>query len=880
MIRVLLGLLPPSFRRRYGSEMTVAFEARVREARSRGAASWCGVWLRTVPDVLVTAGAEWARETLASSWLDDVRLAARTLRRRPVLSGLLAVTVALGVGANTAMFSAVHAVLLRPLPVDDPDALVRVWSRNPEAGQERFFVAPVDFDVLEAEVDEAHGFAGWFPTEASVVGDDGVAIRIATVGVTPDLFDLLGVEAALGRTFAPDDAVGGEGGSREPEGVVLTRRGWERLFGADPAAVGRAVPFATGGAAPVVGVLPGRLDWLLGEADLVFPFAELSDQASYRDRWMHVVARRGSGVDDARFAEALEAVHRGIRADDPTRAEGWTFRVEPLHASVAGEAGALLWTLLGSSGLVLLVVCANLAGLLLGRAEERGREVALRAALGAGRSRLARQLSTEATLLVALAGAAGVVVAEGLLRALIALASGQVPRLEGAALSAPVLIFSAALVGATALGAGLAPALRLARATPGRILGERPRGVGRSRREGLRGVFVAGQLAVSTTLVVGAGLLLGGLRTLGATDPGFDGAGVVAVELTLPVNAYADPAEVAAFFDALLRAAGDLPGVAAVGLTSEAPFGPRADYPAPIRREGQGVGAFEAPRPWFRQVDEGFFAALGAETVDGRTFRRADDARAEGVVVVNRAAAHLLWPGGAPVGRILEGAGQQFGPLGVMLHDRVRVVGVVDDLRYRDLGGEALPSLYFPFRQAPFRRMSVVLRTVDATAPALDGFREAVAHLDPAVGLSEAWSLDAGRRASFAPERLTALLFTAFAGLALALAVVGLYGVTRQAVVRRRGELGIRRALGAGGARLVGSVLGRTGRVVVAGLTAGALVTVVGGRFLAGRLHGVSFEPGVLGATAVLLAGVTLAAGLVPALRAVRSAPADCLRSE
>lgn len=860
--------------------MTVAFEARIREARSRGAASWCGVWLRTVPDVLVTAGAEWVRETAASSWLCDVRFAARTLRRRPVPSGLLAVTVALGVGANTAMFSAVHAVLLQPLPVDEPDALVRVWSRNPEVGQERFFVAPVDFEVLEDEVDEAHGFAGWFPTEASVERDDGVPIRIATLGATPDLFDVLGVDAAIGRTFVPADAVGGEGRVSGPAGVVLTRRGWERLFGADPAAVGRTVPFATGGAAPVVGVLPGGLDWLLGEADLVFPFAELSNQASYRDRWMHVVARRGSGVDDARFAEALEAVHRDIRDDDPTRAEGWTFRVEPLHASVAGEAGPLLWTLLGSSGLVLLVVCANLAGLLLGRAEERRREMALKMTLGAGRSRLARQLVIEAILLVAVAGAAGVVVAEGLLRALVALAVGQVPRLEGAALSSSVLVFSAALVGTTALAAGLAPTLRLARATPGRILDERPRGVGRGRREGLREAFVAGQLAVSTTLVVGAGLLLGGIRTLDGTDPGFDGAGVVAVELTLPVNTYGDPAEVAAFFDALLRAAGDLPGVADVGLTSEAPFGPRADYPAPIRREGEGVGESEAPRPWFRQVDEGFFAALGAETVEGRTFRRTDDARGEGVVVVNRAAARLLWPGGEPVGRILEGAGQQFGPLGVMLHDRVRVVGVVDDLRYRDLGGEALPSVYFPFRQAPFRRMSVVLRTVEPTAPVLDGLREAVAHLDPGVGVSDPWSLDASRWASLAPERLTALLFTAFAGLALTLAAVGLYGVTRQAVVRRRGEMGIRRALGAGGARLVGSVLGRTVRVVVAGLTAGALATVVGLRFLAGRIDGVSFEPGVLGATAVLLAGATLAAGLVPALRAVRSAPADCLRSE
>lgn len=872
MIRLLLALLPPTFRRRYGSEMADVFGERVRDARGRGVGPWIGVWLRTVPDLVRTVAVEWSRAPGWSAWAADLRFGGRGLARRPLFAAALVATVAVGVGVNTAVFSAVHAVLLEPLPVRDPTSLVRVWSHNAEAGQDRFLVSPADLDVLVAEVDEAEGLAGWFATEATILPEDpGAPRRIRTLGVTADLFEVVGVEPALGRVFTADGV-----------GVLLTRGGWERLFASDPGAVGRTVAFADGGASPVAGVLPGGLEWLVGDADVVFPFVELPGQPSYTDRWLNVVARRGAGVDDGAFEAALEAAYEGVRRADPARARGWSFRTDPLHAVVVGEAGRLLWTLLGGAGLVLLVVCANVAGLLLGRAEERRGEVALRAALGAGRGRIARQVLTEAGLLTGVAGLLGVGLGAATLRGLMALGRDQVPRLADASLSGPVLGFSVLVVAVTALAAGVAPAVRLSRVAPGRILGEAPRGVGGRRREGLRSPFLTVQLAVSTALVVGAGLLVVHLRTLVTRDPGFDGAGVVAAEVSLPPARYPDPHQVADFLAAVREAASTLPGVGAVGLTSQLPFGPATDYPAPIRREGESADGVLPRRPWFRQVDEGFFTALGVEVVEGRGFVAADDADAPGVVVVNRSAARMLWPGEPAVGRVLEGAGQLFGPLGVMLHDRVRVVGVVDDLRYRHLAVDAEPSVYFPFRQAPFRRMTVVLRADDGgAAEAMAGLGRIVTRLDPSLDLAGVGSLDERRRGSLARERLASLLFGGFALLALGLAVVGLYGVTRQAVDRRRGEMGVRRGLGADGASLVRDVLGRMVRVVALGSAWGALAAWFLGTTVVSRLPGVpEVQPWILALGVGLPAAAALVAGLVPALGAARVAPAERLRAE
>ncbi len=880
MIRILLALLPPTFRRRYGSEMAQVFGQRVREARGRGVGPWFGVWCRTVPDLVRTLALEWSRAPGWSGWVADLRFGARGLARRPLFAAALVATVAVGVGANTAVFSAVHAVLLEPLPVRDPASLVRVWSHNAEAGQDRFLISPADLDVLMAEVEAAEGLAGWFATEATILqGARETSRRIRTLGVTAELFRVVGVEPALGRVFAAADGVGREGGN---DVVLLTHGGWERLFAADPEAVGRTVAFANGAVSSVVGVLPGGLEWLVGDADAVFPFVGLPVQPSYTDRWLSVVARRGAGVDAGAFDAALEAAYEGVRRADPERARGWSFRTDPLHAVVVGDVGPLLWTLLGGAGLVLLVVCANVAGLLVGRAEERRGEVALRAALGAGRGRIARQVLSEAALLAGVAGVLGLGLGALTLRGLVALGRDQVPRLAGASLSGPVLAFSVLVVAVTALAAGVAPAVRLSRVAPGPILGESPRGVGRGRREGLRSTCLTVQLAVSTTLVVGAVLLVAHLRTLVTLDPGFDDAGVVAAEVSLPPVRYPEPHEVARFLGAVREAAAELPGVKTVGLTSQVPFGPAVDYPAPIRREGEAATDVLPRRPWFRQVDEGFFATLGVEVVEGRGFVAGDDADAPGVVVVNRSAARMLWPGEPAVGRVLEGAGQLFGPLGVMLHDRVRVVGVVDDLRYRHLAVDAEPAVYFPFRQAPFRRMSVVLRADDEeAAAALAGLERIVTRLDPSLDLGAVGPLAEGRTASLARERLATLLFGGFALLALGLAVLGLYGVTRQAVDRRRGEMGVRRALGADGPSLVRAVLGRIVRLVALGSAWGALAAWFLGPRVVARLPGVpEVQPWILVSAVGLLAVTALFAGLVPALRAARVAPAECLRAE
>lgn len=878
VLRRWLWLVPAAFRERFGDAMEAAFEDRLREARGRSALAVAGLWTRTLVDLAWTGQLERVRHLASGVLRDDARVAVRGLVRRPVFAGTAMLTIALGIGAVTAVFSLVHGVLLQPLPVDAPGTLLRVWSRNETAGLDHYFVAPKDVLLMQRESETLAAIGAWYPQEANVAtAPDADPVRVPTFAVTENLFDVLGVRAALGRTFLPEDAVPGGTG-----GVLLTWGAWHRLFGGTADVLSRELTFPgpNGGTVPILGVLPETLEWLTGDVDLVFPFVGLETSPSVADRFLSVVARMREGVPERAVTAELERFARAIGEAEPERAAAWAFDTAPLHEAVVGDVRGALLVLLGAAALVLLVACANVGGLMIGRAEARIREVALRSALGAGRARVIRLLVTESLLLTSLGALAGVALAGATLNGLVRAGAAELPRLE-ATLRVPVLFVAAALAIACGTLIGLVPALRIRRVDLSAMLREG----GRSSTDGpetrLRGAFLVGQLALSVVLVAGAGLFVKSFVGLQRTDPGF-ATDVITAEVSLGTVAYPAPEDVAAFYEALRARAATIPGVESVALTTTVPFGLRFDYRAPLDAvDHPATDDAARPRPWWREVDEGFFETLGIDVLQGRAFTAEDRARSDGVVVVNQAAARLIWPDGDALGRELTGAARPFGPLGDVLIDRVRVIGVVRDIHYEDLATAAPPAVYFPFRQAPFRRMSLVLRTSVEPAVVIAALRRELRAIDPTRALSRVDRLDARVHRSLARERLSSGLVSAFATLALLLAAVGLYGSMSHAVARRASEIGVRRALGARPAHVLRIVLVRSAALTALGLALGLAGALAFGRILAGQLANVGpTDPVVLSGVVVTLAAVAAAASLAPAWRALRVDPAATLRQE
>lgn len=881
--RALLRLLPPSFRRRFRSEMEATFADRLAEARTRGRAAVGALWIRTALDIGRAAALEWPRALVRDLFLGDVRLALRSLRKRPAFAAIAVGTAALGIGANTAVFSVVQGVLLDPLPVREPDRLLRVFTWNaPDI--DRYFVAPVNYLAMREGTRRFQGLGGWFRNEATILAQDGEARRVSTLLVTWDLFRTLGVEPVVGRSFLSEDAEPGAG----PPGLILSWGMWQELFGGDPGVLDRSLTLAGGSApveVPVLGVMPPGLELPLPEAQLYMPLRGLSGIPARYDRFLSVVGRLAPGVTPEAAVEELASFARAFEEEDPEHNRGWGYRAEPLRQAVMGEAEPALLVLLGAAGLVLLVTCANLGSMLLGRAEDRRREMALRTALGAEGPRIFRQLLTEGLVLALLGGVGGVGLAVLSLDAIRALAATQLPRVGNVDLNPQVLAFTLGVTVLAGVLFTLAPALRLMKVRVSSVLKEEGGAVTSARgREGLRRVFVVGQLAVSVVLVVGSLLLARSFSNLVRSDPGFDPQGVVSAELSLGPAYPSLTDEVTAFWERLARTARAIPGVREVGLSSSMPFGPQWDYPAPALVVGKPPArAGDRPTFKFRQVDEGFLGAVGASLVAGRWFGADDRADAPGVVVLNESAARILFPGEEAVGQDLEIPIRVFGPLGQMLAERVRVVGVVKDVKYEDLSARADPSIYFPFRQAPFRKMSVALRTSEggSTAGAVAALRRTVTSLDPTLAVSRVATLEDGVSRSLSRERLSVVLLGAFALLALALAVVGVYGVVSQEVARRTGEIGLRRALGASRGEVAGLVLGRVATLVGVGLGSGLTLALVAGRFLGSELYGVSAaDPVTLSSVVAILGGACLLGAATPTRRALRADPASALRCE
>lgn len=876
LLRVLIAALPTAFRQRFGVEMGAAFEERLAAARRAGRGAVTRLWIRTTFDLLRTAAVEWWQVAASPrGWTDDLRISARSLSRAPGFTLIAGATIALGIGANTAVFSVVRAVLLQPLPADQPDQLHRLWSYNPQVGQDRYFVSPANLLELQRGA-TTFDVAAWLSSEGTIVDDDGLPRRVTNLATTPTLLGMLGVDPVLGRVFAPDDATG----AAAP--VLISFDLWQTHFGGDPAILQRSLDFPGGLSADIVGVLPTELAVILPQADVYGVFTNLAQHPAATSRWLNAVLR-------VRPSESAEAAQRELMAFARTFAEadaalngGWEYETAPLRDEVLGEARSALRVLWAAAALVLLIACANVANLVLGRAEERERNVALRSALGAAHGRILRLLAAESVILIGLGGAAGLVLAWLGLDLLVGLGAAQLPRLDEVRLDRTVLAFTAGVTLLGAIGFSLLPAARLGTLQLASTLREGRRGGTSRGRERVRSGFVVAQLALSVVLVATAGLLVRDFVRVLRTDPGFQPGSLVTAELTLNGTAYADFDAVDRLYTGWVERVSQRRDVGTATLTTSVPFGPNWDYPVPMQTlETADVDPNTQPRALNRMVDAGFFEVLGVPLLEGRTFTRDDDMDAEGVVILNEAAARRFFPDGRAVGGRFTNTAGPFGPLGETRKDDVRVVGLVRDVRYDGLTTQPEPTVYFPFRQAPFRRMTMVVRAEGDPAAVVAGLRAELADLDANLAVSRVSTLADMVRRSVARERLSSTLLSVFALLALSLASVGIYGILSQAVRRRMNEIGIRRALGADAQGVVRLVLGRTLRLTGLGLALGLSFALIAGRALAGQLSAVApHDPVVLVGVVAALGLVALGASIAPLLRALAIDPARALRQD
>jgi putative ABC transport system permease protein len=811
------------------------------------------------------------RRARGTRWVEDVgadlRHGARLLRRSPGFTAVVVLTLALGIGANAAVFSVVNGVLLRPLPFAESDRLVIVRGGMGVRGE---------FLQVRERARALEGVAAYSAHEEASLTGEGEPARLATARVTPELLPLLGVGPMLGRGFAAEES------ERGRERVVLLSHAlWRQRYGGDPGVLGRSLVL-DGESHTVVGVMPPGFRFPEAETQLWRPVVlggsppqqpgELWGEGGYVP-----LGRLAPGATPEQARAELAALGPGMRELVPWQMPEDYWRepaVTPLREEVAGAVRPMLLVLLGAVGLVLLIACVNVANLLLARAAARRQEVAVRSALGAGRGRILRQLLTESVLLTLVGGAAGVLLALGGVRLLVAMLP-NLPRVVEVGIDARVLLFALGLSLLTGVLFGLAPALRSAGSGMREGLREGGRaGVGRERQR-LARVLVTTQVALAVVLVAGAGLMVRSLWELLRVDPGFQPGNVVAASVSPPDFRYPDTARRQAYHDELLARLARVPGARAAALASGVPFAGDVygsvfiidGRPDPSREGGDW--------PWADgrvSITPDYFRTLSVPVVRGRAFTDADRADAPHVVVVSQALATRYWPDADPVGARVRFPADR---------DWRTVVGIAGDVQWADLAAERGTGLYVPLQQGWGGAVRAVVRSTADPDAVTRSIRSIVAGLDPDTPVSDMRTMEQLVTASVAGPRSAMVLLAVFAALALALGAVGIYGVTAYAVAQRRQEFGIRMALGARAGDVVRLVLRQGAILTAAGIIAGLAIALMGTRVLSGMLYGISAtDPLTFAVVPIVLALVALAAISLPARRAARVDPNIAMRGD
>ena len=816
--------------------------------------------------------------------LRDLRYGLRAFGRSPGFTTTAVLSLAIGIGATSAIFSVTSALLIRPLPYPEPDRLVILWNRSPGLGiAEDWFSTAQYVDISTRH----HGFDALgiaIGANYNLTGD-GEPERIGTIRASSSLLPLLGARAALGRLFGPEDDVPGRTGT-----AVLSHGTWLRRYGGDPSVVGRTLTL-NGQPYEIVGVLaasfslPREVMPTLGgaeNAEVLLPLPLAADAARIRNREdYNIIGRLKPGVRPTDAQAEMDHLTAQLRAEHPDVYPpngGLTFSIVPLQEQVVGSVRVPLLVLAAAVGFVLLIACANVANLLLSRTLARQKEMALRAALGASRARMVRQMLTESLLLAAGGGILGVLLSIWCVAGIRAVGASSVPRLHEIGLNGQVLVFTLAIAALSGLLFGTLPALRLAdldlqHSLKGPATGCVTAGGARGART--RQSVVIAELALAVVLLVGAGLLVRSFARLQQVSPGFSATNVLTMELTLTGRKYPDGATVGEAYRRFVDRLAAIPGVAAAGAISALPLSQMMAW-GPVSIEGRqasgGSGFLNVDQ---RVVSGKYFEAMQIPLIEGRLFTPQDLRTSPRVVLVDARMAAEVWPGESPLGKRLRTGGMDARPDAPWL----TVVGVVGHIKQDALDADSRMALYYPHLQSPTRSMNVVLRSSAVPSTVVPIARRALAELDADLPVYKVQTMTARVDSSLAERRFSMLLLSAFALVALALAAIGTYGVMAYAVNQSTRELAIRLALGASPRRLLGLVVGQAFRLSIVGVSAGLVGALVLTRLMRGLLFGVhETDPLTYGSIVVILGVVTLVASAVPARRAARTDPLGALK--
>jgi putative ABC transport system permease protein len=813
--------------------------------------------------------------------LRDVRYAWRGLWKAPGFAFATVATLALGIGANAAIFSVVDAMLLSPLPYRDSSRLVFVWSDMSEAGYPRAPLSGPELADLRRRGSLFTGFGAIWSNTAALTGDrDPEQLRIGLV--TPDFFSTLGAEAAFGRTFAAGDDAPGASPS-----ILLGSGLWKRRFGGDSRIVGERI-LVNGQPTTVIGVMPERFRlWMPPDAsvpddlDAWMPFWPKMADGPRGQQFLRVVGRMKNGVTLDEASRQIESIAGNIsREFTEYGSAGRRFNLVGLHADGVREIRPMLVALFGGVAILLLITCVNVAGLLVARAASRRREFAVRTALGAGRRHLLRQCLAEGLVLSVLGGVAGMAVAKLVLGALVAARPESLDRISAARIDPRVLAFTGGTALVWGLILSLAPLAEVLRNSAAASNADRLR-AGRAIRSRARAALVVVQVALGAVLLVGAGLVARTFLSLQHVDPGFRSEGSLSFRIALPNARTRTPDGGNAFARRLEAELAALPGVAAVGGISHLPYDHLPNWGGPYLAAA-GADESTAPQADYRSVTPGLFDALGARLVEGRGFTEADDPSGDPVAVVDERLARRAWPGGGAVGKRLAVDPFSSGHPTT----EVTVVGVVRHMRHRTLAAEIREQVYFPQRQILRNPMAYVLRakgggTAAAVIALAAPLRQAVARLDPQLPVYDVRPFSEYLAAASGAQRFAMIVAAAFAGAALLLACVGLYGVVAYSVAQRRSEFSVRLAVGAMPRQVRGLVVGEAMRLAAAGILLGAPAAILGARLLRSQLFGVTpHDPASYAIALAVLAAAAVAAAWLAARRAIAGSPFDVLRSD
>ena len=859
---LLLRLYPASFRAEYGEEMRAIWARRRRDASGPLAAAVLGI--ATACEVLINAAAvHW------DILRQDLRYTARTLARSPGFALTAMLVLALGVGANTAAFSVTDFVLIRPLPFPEPERLVRLWEKVP--GYSQMELSPANYVDWKHMSKSFDAMGAYWESSVNLVGQ-GDPERLEGATVTADLLPLLGVQPAMGRLFtAAEDREGA------PGTLLLSYQLWQAVFGGDAGVIGRRVnldnePFV------VIGVMPRDFHFPSRDAELWMPTRFHEHDDDFRDRnnnYLNVVARLRPGVSLDR-ARAEMGVVAGLLETQYPENKQTTASVYLLRDDMPQQSRLLLLALSGAAICVLLIACANLANLLLARGLARQRELAVRAAMGAGRERLVRQLVTESLVLALAGGALGVLVAAAAVPLLARLVPASLPIAQSPSIDLRVLIFAGLVSGLTGIGFGVLPALRACRHSDFSALREGTR-AGGGHKERLRSLLVVAEVTASVVLLVAAGLLVRALWRIEATDPGFRTGGVLTLRTALPLPKYNETARRAGFYTQVLSGVRALPGVSSAAYISFLPMVMRGGI-WPVIVDGKSVetqrsGAHTAS---LRYVTPGFFATMGIPLHRGRDVGESDSMDAPFAAVVSESFVRRYWPDQDPLGRHFTMA----------FHDRM-VVGVVGDIRVRGLERNSEPQVYLPYRQVPdgwlafYPPKDLVIRSATGPGTLLPAVRRIIRGADAEQPVSDVRTMADIVEEQTASRSAQVRVLGAFAAIAFLLAGVGIHGLLSFAVSRRTQEIGVRIALGAQPGEIVKMIVRQGAVLAGAGIVPGVVLAYAAGRAMEGLLAGVQPGDALTFASAIgLCVLMTVLGSLVPALRAVRIDPITAIRSE